>query len=250
MSKHGKSRLELFYMMSVGMYIPDFDTMKLFCAVSKSCKDALHALKINPNMEDTIHYRSIMTIKERQEFFKKELAFFEKTETLCGPFSMISKWPEADVLKYQLFSLYFDGAGSFELFSKIQPRITSLEYVSNGMFEGTDEMPLLKKFKAVFLPSPQDHTIAKIQKMVSGKGLKNLESFVVVCYDSVSKFFPLVKDCATAHPECKIGVLVKGSVGEADYMKFQPYAYVLTTSPEAMFYGVIEKELRVVLSKK
>ncbi|KAL7713347.1 Uncharacterized protein QTN25_009012 [Entamoeba marina] len=245
-----KSKLEMFYLMSVAMYVPDFKYLKTFCCVSRKCKEAALELKVNPNYQDTMYYREKLSLRDRRQLFYKEMQFFNKIDTLRGSLSLMKDLPENDIARYSLFDLFYEGAGSIDLFKKIQPRITSLEFVSNGMFEGNDNFEKLKKLKVVFIQSSLVDYIKRITTLLSNGKIPHLTTFVVICYDLNANILGLVKACASNFPDCNISVVVKGSVDKNVVLDYTPYATVCQTSPDAMYYGVLEKEFKVVELKQ
>ncbi|KAL7722650.1 Uncharacterized protein QTN25_000261 [Entamoeba marina] len=230
-----ESKLDMFYLTSVAMYVPDFKYFKTFCCVSRKCKEAALELKVNPNYQDTMYY---------------QVKFFNKIDTLRGSLGLMKDLPENDIARYSLFDLFYERAGSIDLLKKIQPRITSLEFVSNGMFEGNDNFEKLKKLKVVFIQSSLVDYIKRITTLLSNGKIPHLTTFVVICYDLDANIFGLVKACASNFPDCNISVVVKGSVDKNVVFDYTPYATVCQTSPDAMYYGVVEKEFKVVELKQ
>ncbi|BFU20430.1 hypothetical protein KM1_325280 [Entamoeba histolytica HM-3:IMSS] len=243
--------LEQFYMMTVAMYLYDFDSLKLFCCVNKKCEGATSNLKINPNFQDSLYYRSKCTLKQRTKLFEKELKFFDHIDTLRGSFSMISSFPLEKIKNYPLFDIFHEGCGSNDLFKEIQPKITSLEFIFNGRFEGTAYMPLLKKLKVMFLNDTNSLTslhfhVNSLTSLLSQKTIGSLNHFIIICFMLDDCFLPLLQTVQSVHQSCQIAICVKGSVSISVAKKFTPFATIIQTSKEAMFYGELDKELRVV----
>ncbi|EDR29008.1 hypothetical protein EDI_004690 [Entamoeba dispar SAW760] len=219
--------LEQFYMMSVAMYLYDFDSLKLFCCVNKKCEGATSNLKINPNFQDSLYYRRKWS------------------------FSMISSFPLEQIKSYPLFDIFHEGCGNNDLFKEIQPKITSLEFIFNGRFEGTAYMPLLKKLKVMFLNDGNSLAslhfhVNSLISILSQKTIGSLNHFIIICFGLDDCFIPLLQTVQSIYPSCQIAICVKGSVSISVATKFTPFATIIQTSKEAMFYGELDKELRVV----
>ena len=250
-----KKVIEHFYMMSVAMYIYDYSSLVKFMFVSKKCKSAASTLKVNPNFQDTEYYRRQMTLKQRVDLFKKELKLFDSLDTLRGSFTIISSFFESIVDKFDLFDLYYEGCGQLELFKKIQPQITQLEFICNGRFEGIHDMPLLKTFKVTFLPQSVNTNelnsiyVKVLCDYINNNTMRNLEHFILIVYDIAPIYLPLIQLISTKHPSCQIGICVKNNVTKDQVINYLNYVTVISTSKDALFYGSVENDLKVIATQ-
>lgn len=249
-----KKQIEHFYMMTVAMYIHDLSSLSTFIRVNKKCQSAALTLKGNPNLQDSLYYRKTMSLRQRVELFKKEMRFYPKIDTLRGSFSLISRFFGASIDQFELFELYYEGCGDIQLFKRIQSQITQLEFVCNGRFVCDSDMPLLKKFKVVFMPttvaSLNLHTVyvKVLVDYIKKNALRHLDHFILVTYDVDSVYLPLLEAVQSTHPDCQIGICVKGNVDQDFVASFLRYGTVISTSPDALFYGSVD-ECKVVAVK-